>query len=93
VFFEANGETHGRELWKTDGTAAGTQRVTDINPDGGHANPDNLDVYANHLLFRANDGTNGRELWKTDGTGDGTALVKDITPGSAGTTFGEDIVF
>src|SRR5262245_59764439 len=32
VFFTANDDVNGRELWKTDGTAAGTMLVKDIRP-------------------------------------------------------------
>src|SRR4029077_1969504 len=32
VLFEADNGTNGTELWMTDGTAAGTALLTDINP-------------------------------------------------------------
>ncbi len=72
----------GFELWKSDGTAAGTGLVKDIRPgDAGSALGELTDV-GGTLFFFANDGTTGVELWKSDGTAAGTVLVKDIMPGS-----------
>ena len=62
----------------TDGTAAGTSLVKDINPNGDFG-PNQITALGNgEGLFSADDGTHGRELWVTDGTAAGTALVKDI---------------
>src|SRR5205807_2329880 len=82
IFFAADGAT-GRELWKSDGTKAGTVVVKDINPQG-NATPRFVAQIGCELYFTANDGTHGRELWKTDGTKAGTQLVKDINPGRDG---------
>jgi ELWxxDGT repeat protein len=63
------------QLWKSDGTAAGTSLVKDINPG--------LSEFVNvngTVFFTANDGVNGVALWKTDGTTNGTVLVKDFVP-------------
>lgn len=76
------GGTTGSELWKSDGTAAGTVIVKDINPGAGHAVPESLSVMGNYVYFNANDGTVGTELWRSDGTAAGTELVKDIWEGS-----------
>src|SRR3954447_21282287 len=42
TFFGARDPSHGYELWRTDGTAAGTRRVRDIYPGthGGLIRPD-----------------------------------------------------
>ncbi len=63
-------DTSGAELWKSDGTAAGTVLVKDIYPPGyyGSSNPSNFTNVNGTLFFTANDGTNGTELWKSDGT-------------------------
>jgi ELWxxDGT repeat protein len=72
---------NGRELWKTDGTEAGTVLVKDINPTGDSV-PRDFTVFNGALYFRADDGVDNFELWKTDGTEVGTVQVKDICPGA-----------
>ena len=39
LFFSAIDRTNGRELWKTDGTEAGTVLVKDINPGSSYGFP------------------------------------------------------
>jgi ELWxxDGT repeat protein len=70
------------ELWKSNGTAAGTVLVKNIDPGGGSSYPSNLTNVSGTLFFAATDGTHGVELWKSNGTVAGTVLVKDIDPGS-----------
>ena len=84
LYFTAYDSVHGRELWKTDGTAAGTMLVKDINPGSADSTPLKLTDVNGTLYFQANDGTNGVELWKSDGTPNGTVIVKDIYSGSTG---------
>ncbi len=88
LFFVADDEIHGVELWKSDGTATGTVLVKDIRPGSyGYfpysSFPEELTAVNGTLFFRANDGIHGIELWKSDGTEAGTLLVKDIRPGSS----------
>ncbi|MEO8764272.1 MAG: ELWxxDGT repeat protein [Ginsengibacter sp.] len=72
--------TYGAELWKTDGTKAGTKMVKDINSGGGYSNPNNLTDVKGKLYFTADDGVHGSELWTSNGTARSTRLVKDIMP-------------
>ena len=70
----------GRELWVTDGTAAGT-RGLDLEPGGASALPEDLRSTSRGLVFSAYNVTRGRELWSSDGTAAGTRRVADLNPG------------
>ncbi|NOK63453.1 MAG: hypothetical protein GFH25_541276n8 [Chloroflexi bacterium AL-N10] len=69
------------ELWRSDGTEAGTQRVKDINTSPKGSEPDHFVQVGDRAFFIANDELLGLELWQTDGTTEGTQMVKDIAPG------------
>jgi ELWxxDGT repeat protein len=84
LFFNAWDPTNGCELWKIDGTAAGTVLVKDIRPGSMGSYPGPLVHVNGTLYFRANDGATGLELWTSDGTTAGTVLVTDIVAGSSG---------
>ena len=78
-------DTVGRELYKSDGTAAGTTLVLDIRKGELGSAPQVLTVMGNAIYFSAN-AAGGRELWKSDGTAAGTKIVKNIRPGGAWST-------
>ncbi|MBR8826407.1 MAG: VCBS repeat-containing protein [Gomphosphaeria aponina SAG 52.96 = DSM 107014] len=82
IYFQANNGINGIELWKSDGSAAGTVVVKDIRDGSKSSKPANLTKLNNLLYFQANNGINGIELWKSDGSAAGTVLVKDIYGGS-----------
>jgi ELWxxDGT repeat protein len=89
VFFTADDRVTGRELWVSNGTAAGTKLVMDIKPGGSlpylnSSNPGHLTPFGGRLFFTADNGRNGTELWITDGSEAGTQMVKDIRPGPNG---------
>jgi ELWxxDGT repeat protein len=77
IFFRATG-SGGAELWRSDGTDAGTFRVKDINPGSATSNPRNFVAGADKLYFLADDGVNGTEIWSSDGTEAGTVRVTDL---------------
>ncbi len=71
------------ELWKSDGTTAGTSMIKTIEVSAANY------VVLNNKAYFAGDITNANpindQLWQTDGTASGTTLVKTINPsGPAG---------
>lgn len=71
IYFQAGG-SGARELWKSDGTSAGTVVVkTGISSLAGA-----MAAAGNKLFFTANG-----EPWVSDGTSAGTFQLKDINPG------------
>jgi len=71
----------GPELWRTDGTEAGTYIVKDIREGSDSSSLSELILWEDHIYFSAYDGTHGYELWQSDGTENGTFMIKDIYPG------------
>ena len=98
LFFAWDEGTTGMELWKSDGTVAGTVLVKDIVPGPGRSDPGGFHAVGDTLYFTAY-ATGGQELWKSDGTAAGTMLVKDIWPGGLSSSpgsferFGELLLF
>ncbi len=51
LFFNANDGVNGPELWKSDGTAAGTVLVKDIRTGSFGSDPRNLTAVGNTLFI------------------------------------------
>jgi len=83
VYFSASDGVVGTAMWKTDGTAAGTVQVIDIDPGAPGFGPSSYTEFNGALYFNAYDGINGQELWRSDGSAAGTAMLKDINAGAA----------
>jgi ELWxxDGT repeat protein len=82
AFFTVVDDAHGRELWKTDGSAAGTQLVRDIVPGNGSSSFGPLCATPGLVFFIANDPVVGWEPFRSDGSEAGTYPVGDLTPGT-----------
>lgn len=82
VYFVTDDEVHGREVWCTDGSAAGTRLTRDIWPGTGSCNPYSFTGVGTHMFFLANDNEHGQELWVSEGTFETTRLVRDLYPGT-----------
>jgi ELWxxDGT repeat protein len=74
LFFVAD-DGNERYLWRSDGTAQGTQAVLQTDAPG-------LTAVGDAVYFRHDDGAAGEELWRADATS--VAQVVDLTPGPTG---------
>ncbi|MGV6832209.1 MAG: ELWxxDGT repeat protein [bacterium] len=83
VYFRAKNNATNFEVWKTNGTVAGTQVLTEINTSGS-ADPSSFTEFNGKLYFVADNGINGKELWATDGSASGTYMVTDLNTGING---------
>ncbi len=84
LYFSATDGTSGYELWKSNGTAAGTVMVKDIRAGESFVNFPQSDQRGWHAVLRANDGTCGYELWKSDGTAAGDSHCQGHPTGIIG---------
>jgi len=74
LFFFAD-TSEGRQLWRSDGTPAGTVRVHDFPANA----PDTLNlVQTDGALFVLQGTVSGVEVWRSDGTEAGTERVLDL---------------
>lgn len=91
VYFAASDPDHGRELWQSDGTAAGTFMTQDINPGRAGSSPESLTVAGSRLYLTADDRAHGRELWVFKQTGHAAAQDTRSHARQAGTTVGAPV--
>lgn len=76
LYFTALEAGVGRQIWRSDGTEAGTVRLTSV--PGGVTEYATFAKKGAYVYFGAGRADVGFELWRSDGTPEGTALFKDI---------------
>lgn len=86
LLFSAATPGNGIELYRSNGTDAGTVLLKDINTGNAgvdSSSPRNFYTVNNTIIFLARTTATGEELWRTDGTEAGTIPLADINPGPA----------
>jgi ELWxxDGT repeat protein len=89
ILFSATDGVHGRELWRTNGTAAGTALVADLHP----GEPDGLGSFPHAVADRVLYFGARRGVWRSDGTAAGTRRLADITARSVVVAGGRLLAF
>ena len=93
MYFSATTNSTGTELWKTDGTAAGTSMVKDIRSGTTSSSPGSFFVFNAELHFKINMGLNGIDIWKTNGTSSGTVKATNTVCYNVNCGFGKPIEY
>ena len=94
VFFTTRAGGFGESLWVTDGTVAGTMKVSNA-----YVKDQTAIVLKNSLIFSASSDLNDNELWISNGSAAGTKLLKELRPGAVGGNphdmfrFGDKVMF
>jgi ELWxxDGT repeat protein len=74
---DANNQSpHSYELWVSDGSAANTAMIIDINTTTNSSNPHNLTAVGSEMFFLAYDNTGLTALYQSDGTAANTVPVQ-----------------
>jgi ELWxxDGT repeat protein len=79
LFVAKSASTYADELWITDGTVAGTKKVSDVGTPGPlGTTPTFVNVDGIVFFDWYNMDRKVRELWRTDGTPQGTVFVQNV---------------
>ena len=98
AYFAANDGVNGVELWRTDGTEAGTFMVADLNPGATGSSPGPFSAVGSTLIFDCDNGQGlGFEPHAFDTTQPvgptNPRLIQDLNPGSADGAIGAYVNF
>jgi ELWxxDGT repeat protein len=80
LYFAADDGMTGRELWRTDGTVAGTARVKDLRPGPSGSNVRWLLPSGGETFVFFAEQAAHTSLWRSDGTEAGTLPVEHLGP-------------
>ncbi len=76
------------EIWVTDGTQAGTVKLTENSSGqtllGLGSILNKIPVFDSHIIFNQQSPGNGHELWKLDLATGVPSIIQDFNPGAAG---------
>lgn len=75
LLFSGDDGVRGRELWATDGTAAGTRLVRDLCRGTCSSTPQDPEAGAGEVFFLAQNPAGVPQLWRSDGTSRGTVRL------------------
>ncbi|MCZ8197404.1 MAG: T9SS type A sorting domain-containing protein [Flavobacterium sp.] len=80
LFFSAYDSVNGKEIWKTNGTTAGTTMIKDVKSGTGSSQASGFCKIQSSILFIAQSVGFESKLWKTDGTIEGTEQIPVAEP-------------
>ena len=78
LLYPGSSGPQGLELWRTDGTPAGTVLVKDLRPGVASSYPSNFALAGGVAYLTAHVTDNTYALWTSDGTAGGTTKVADL---------------
>jgi hypothetical protein len=84
VLFNGIDTSGDRNLWMTNGTAAGTSELSVVGAYVNGLAPTNFAVFGNEVLFNGRDASNLEGLWVTNGTSSGTREISVTGAASTG---------
>ncbi|UXX80828.1 T9SS type A sorting domain-containing protein [Reichenbachiella carrageenanivorans] len=78
IFGSEDNGTYGYEIVISDGTAEGTERISDINEGSENTSIRDYAIFDSYFAFFTHvSAKSSYEFWKSDGTAEGTSMLED----------------